>query len=316
MLQTLFEKYKHVLFGGFEEPKCLDFIIMDIRLADQIKKECNANNFPFRVWKYENHMDGSSLQLHSNNYHLSVDPKKDPIFLVVVGSYGLYNHTESFFDFDGSFIHLFDHHSDDALMSASVAEELISSDRIMIKDDTSHKPYLHLDQTCDVELINYNIRGKTSHFSTHQFLEKSNDPENRYTANLERSLRARLKKYIDRIDGYTQEDGEEKHWEHGFSKFWSLFSFSPETRGINRHANYLVAKELLDRLKGNDPIQNLFSENNIHQLREDKLKLLGLSGEKLKKHIADGINSSELNAVIKIARSMKKEELTPPKNRM
>lgn len=114
-------------------------------------------------------------------------------------------------------------------------------------------------------------------------------------------LIAQLEKYTARIEGY--EDG----YTHGFWVF-------RESRGVNRHVNYDLAKELIDDLKKGIDINITFSNDNIAARRQklvDNLK----SEERSNYEDRGGINSTELNSIIETARDYNnKQEDNRPEN--
>lgn len=121
--------------------------------------------------------------------------------------------------------------------------------------------------------------------------ETSNGPDNRPKSKKDEIIE-KLQAYINRIDRLK---GKE-------NKFSAGFIFFAQSRGVNRHANYLLAKQFLDDLTVQkkdigETFQNIQTKRNV------------LSYNNHLKGAYDGsINSSELNAIIKAANKAIKEE--------
>lgn len=98
-----------------------------------------------------------------------------------------------------------------------------------------------------------------------------------------------LQDYIDRIEKLPKKQNRIQ-FQTGFYTFW-------KSQGTNREANYLLAIQLRNRLQAGEAIDAVFSD--LLQQRED----LGRHLEKFAKRNR-GINSTELNAVIKEAQHL------------
>lgn len=118
---------------------------------------------------------------------------------------------------------------------------------------------------------------------SHSFYTQQNqDP---FREKLKKSLEA----YIDRIQSYPHQKNE-IHFAYGFI-------FMPQSRAINRQANYLLAANLLRGLNTNKSIAEVFS--NINGQRDTIIRSRSLN--KLEHYVNRGINSDTLNAIIKEA---------------
>lgn len=100
-----------------------------------------------------------------------------------------------------------------------------------------------------------------------------------------------LKAYIERVESYQSD------YSHGF---W----FFAGSRGINRQANYELAKTLLTELMADHNITSTFS--NVKLKREGGITNKGL--DKLPDYVNRGIHSNELNGIIEAAHSYEKQE--------
>lgn len=110
------------------------------------------------------------------------------------------------------------------------------------------------------------------------------------------SLEYSLKRYIARIENH--------HQENGTIDFESGFHFFKKEQAASRRANYLTARNLLDKLEKNpDTISKTFSEKEINCIREQQD--IKPKPSFWQKHISKNeIRSSELNKIIRAARKI------------
>lgn len=108
----------------------------------------------------------------------------------------------------------------------------------------------------------------------------------------EEKLKKRLENYISRID--KNKDN------HSNPNFFYNFTFFRKSRALNRVANYLLAKKLLEELK--DKPMNCMKEtfNKVNDYRNEILNAENLN--KNVNYVERGINSGELNGIIKEAK--------------
>jgi small GTP-binding protein len=106
-----------------------------------------------------------------------------------------------------------------------------------------------------------------------------------------------LRKYIARIEKNTIEiDGKiQNNYAAGFKHFICL-------QAVNRHANYLLAKSLLDDLTTGQSVSATF--NDVSRRRNAVANKQGLFTGFFSRLTNHGINSAELNKVIENARSL------------
>ena len=122
---------------------------------------------------------------------------------------------------------------------------------------------------------------------------KHHNDNQQYTS--KQSIIDALEKYINRIESHSK-NGNEINFSH---RFW----FFKQSRAINREANYLLAKKLHNDLLEGKSISETFSEtteqrNNI--IADNKLFTKP-------DYVNRGINSSELNNIIKKAKDIESD---------
>lgn len=112
-----------------------------------------------------------------------------------------------------------------------------------------------------------------------------------------------LKTYIEKIEAHTKE---------GLPDFAYGFWHHKDSRAVNREANYYLAIELRDRLLSTEePISEIFS--NVSRQRDDLIRAKNLDVRPY--FINRGINSDDLNKIIKDAKKLTGNETATIKKR-
>ena len=133
-------------------------------------------------------------------------------------------------------------------------------------------------------------RKKSVRFSDDCLTSKDDDKQTDVGGKHKQQILSDLDKYIKRIESY-------KDYKQGFI-------FFPESRGINRHVNYLLAKSLKAELEKHTDIRELFSKDSIEALRSIAVQKVPDGPQ----YEYRGINSDELNKIIKKARTLPSED--------
>lgn len=118
---------------------------------------------------------------------------------------------------------------------------------------------------------------------------EANDTKEASEADLKANLKQALQQYVARIE--ANKKGETINFAHGFKLF-------KKSQAKNREANYKLAKKLISEIDDpTHPIKSIFDAQNIKGLR--------------KQYKSDGdIHSTDLNTIIKAARSQQKVDLS------
>jgi curved DNA-binding protein CbpA len=109
-------------------------------------------------------------------------------------------------------------------------------------------------------------------------------------------IKSKLKMYTERIESFKTRS-REIDYEHNFL-------FLKKSRGINRKINYLIALELLNSLSKNSGDFSIFE--NIEKIRTKIIQKIMTDNNKLINFADRGINSTELNKILKTVKSFKK----------
>lgn len=112
----------------------------------------------------------------------------------------------------------------------------------------------------------------------------------------------KLNLYIGRIESYkkTVGDHEEIDFSYGFR-----FPFFRESRALNRKANYNLAQQLKDQLSKDENNKNITHIKDLYIVAHPKKIREDFFQAKNRSSFANhGINSQELNAILKAARRM------------
>ena len=115
---------------------------------------------------------------------------------------------------------------------------------------------------------------------------------------LQKTVVDSLNSYIKRIESYKKGDRID------FTKNFWFFSAS---RGVNRQANYFLAKQLLAKVIAGEELSELFSD--VSQLRSEIISEKQLSKDP--NYVDRGLNSSELNKAIAMVAERAHEKSTP-----
>lgn len=137
----------------------------------------------------------------------------------------------------------------------------------------------------------YSLIAKLNNKKSDEYIENSQELVNSYQENhpeekvddddylMRLKLYDRLQAYVDRIDSYGDEQ----------SKFSHGFWFFSRSRGDNRRANYLLAKNLISKLsETDDELGDIFNMRNLSIFRKDLFT----------RKTNHGMNSTELNSII------------------
>jgi hypothetical protein len=127
------------------------------------------------------------------------------------------------------------------------------------------------------------VREEAARHRYYQFEFEAEDASFDFTGLAQR--RAQLQAYVNRIDG----TGPRPDFSHGFTLF-------RQSRAINREANYLLAKSLLQKIdSGNEPLNTIFA-----QIDEQRQRLIVENRLNLRPgYVERGIRSDELAPLVR-----------------